>query len=290
MLKKTVSTAECRPRTEKFKSDMDKEKHSAMGSAFSDFGYAPLEPALWQTEQDQKIAYRDLGIRSSSSEVFVGAHVRTTGHGDGSVKLGADMGFAFVFVLCGRVTITPDEGEQIGLRGLDSAVRYGAGQPALVKFSHDAEALIIGSGTTPIGDFGSDGDGRWAVSREEEDAYLVGDGPRSFFRYRNLGVDDATDRRVHVHLVRATRPPAEGGTGYHSHSMGQFFYVLRGWVDLVVKQHPSVRMKAGDGMCLAQRMKHDVPDFSEDYLVLEMCVPADYDTVDEPRQEGPLFG
>jgi hypothetical protein len=29
-------------------------------------------------------------------------------------------------------------------------------------------------------------------------------------------------------------------------------------------------------------MKHNVPGFTQDYLVLEMCIPAYYDTVDAP--------
>jgi hypothetical protein len=32
-------------------------------------------------------------------------------------------------------------------------------------------------------------------------------------------------------------------------------------------------------------MSHNVPGFTDDYLVLEMCIPADYDTVDAPAED-----
>jgi mannose-6-phosphate isomerase-like protein (cupin superfamily) len=125
----------------------------------------------------------------------------------------------------------------------------------------------------------SQGDGRWSITADGEDAYVQGEGPRAYFRYRDLGVAEATGRRIHIHLVRSTKA-ISGGTGWHSHSMGQLFYVLRGWADLAVERQPWVKMVAGDAMCIAKGMKHNVPGFSEDYLVLEMCIPADYDTVD----------
>ena len=67
--------------------------------------------------------------------------------------------------------------------------------------------------------------------------------------------------------------------------MGQIFYILRGWSELVVEDAAAFRMTPGDAMCLAPGMRHNVPGFSSDYLLLEMCVPADYDTIDAPPPE-----
>ena len=41
-----------------------------------------------------------------------------------------------------------------------------------------------------------------------------------------------------------------------------------------------VNMAAGDAMCICPGLGHNVPAMSPDYSVLEMCVPADYDTND----------
>src|SRR5690606_10980794 len=149
------------------------------------------------------------------------------------------------------------------------------------SLSDDAEIIEMtgAEGTAAVFGLQPQQSGAWVSSIDKAADYIVGDGPRSFFSYRDLGVAAATGRRIHIHIVRASKP-IEKGTGWHSHSMGQLFYVLEGWADLEVERLPSVRMSAGDAMCIAPRMKHDVPRFSNDYAVLEMCIPADYDTVD----------
>jgi quercetin dioxygenase-like cupin family protein len=62
--------------------------------------------------------------------------------------------------------------------------------------------------------------------------------------------------------------------------MGQIFYVLEGWADLALEKRPWVRMGAGDAMSIGAGIGHNVPRFSRDYALVEMCVPADYDTID----------
>jgi hypothetical protein len=255
----------------------------------SRFGYSPLDPAIWRTDPQSGLQYRDLGLRGASELAFAGMHFRAAGQVQRVPLVKAGAQFAFLFVLAGRVALI-GEGAPVELKPLDAATRYGGGGDVLLELSHEAELLVFASTGEGLPAFGEGGGGQWSVCREAEDTYVAGEGPRSFFRYRNLGVDKVTGRRIHIHVVRATGAPDPGGTGNHSHSMGQLFYVLRGWADLVVKHRPAVRMWAGDAMCLAARMDHDVPDYSPDYLVLEMCIPADYDTVDQPLDEGPLLG
>jgi hypothetical protein len=33
-------------------------------------------------------------------------------------------------------------------------------------------------------------------------------------------------------------------------------------------------------MCISAGTRHNVPAFSSDYAIIELCIPADYDTVD----------
>jgi len=116
---------------------------------------------------------------------------------------------------------------------------------------------------------------------ETPESYVVGAGPRRYFAYRDLGTADFTRRRIHIHVVKALEP-MPGGTGWHNHTMSQLFVVLEGWAHLVVEGHGERTMNTGDAMCLRAGMRHDVPAFSADYKVLEMCIPADYDTAATP--------
>jgi quercetin dioxygenase-like cupin family protein len=250
----------------------------------SHFGYSPLGPALWQPDPHTGLDSRDLSLLQASDDALYGRHLRAGGTGRAGVEIAATHDqFIFLFVLAGTVTLMSDSVET-KLGALASATRFGRGADTQVELSPDAECILLKSTPATADQLGSGGNGQWTITAEAPDQYVVGDGPRSFFRYRDLRTSEATDRRVHIHVVGATRP-MDSGTGWHSHSMGQIFYVLRGWADLAVERQPAVRMTTGDAMCISKRMRHNVPSFSEDYLVLEMCVPADYDTVDaEPRQ------
>jgi len=245
------------------------------------FGYSPLGPALWRPDPVTGLQFRDLSLAQASGDAFVGRHLRTGGLAQKTRELiSPETAFTFLFVLAGQVKLSEDGAAPIVLRALDAATRQGPGRPVTFGLSHDAEILEMKASVAGAAQFGQ-GTGSWTISHEAESDYHQGEGPRAYFRYRDLGVASATARRNHIHIVRSTKA-LDGGTGWHSHSMGQLFYVLRGWADLLVERQPAVRMFAGDAMCISPRMKHNVPGFSADYLVLEMCIPADYDTVDAP--------
>ena len=53
---------------------------------------------------------------------------------------------------------------------------------------------------------------------------------------------------------------------------------LAGWATVAFPGQTPLHYVPGDGLCICAGLQHDVPDFSSDYAVLEMCVPADYDT------------
>jgi hypothetical protein len=259
---------------------MNANQTSPYPTVVSRFGYSPFTPALWRSDKVTGLEFRDLSLGQSSDDALLGRHLRTGGVALGTSELVTpDTAFAFIFVLTGTVTLQELGKDKVVLRALDSATRIGSGSQLLLSFSHDAQVIEMKASKADESLFGV-GDGTWIVSAETDDAYLQGDGPRAFFRYRDLGVAKASGRRVHIHVVRSTKASSSGGTGWHSHSMGQLFYVLRGWADLTVERQPSLRMFAGDAMCISPRMKHNVTEFTADYLVLEMCIPADYDTVD----------
>lgn len=259
------------------------EQAPAYPSIVSGFSFSPLQPALWRKDPQTGLEFRNLALTKASADVLQSRHFRTGGVAvETSALVAPNSALAFVFVLAGRVRIKDGTGKRIAeLHSLDCATRYGGGDAVTWGLSHDAEIIEIAALPAAHRTLGFEQltAGEWVISHDDETHYVQGDGPRKYFRYRDLGVARASNRRVHIHIVRATEA-LDGGTGWHWHTMGQLFYVLRGWADLNIDGQPFVRMSAGDAMCVAPRMAHNVPAFTADYLVLEMCIPADYDTLD----------
>jgi mannose-6-phosphate isomerase-like protein (cupin superfamily) len=246
------------------------------------FSLVPLHGAIWRPRGN--LLQRELGLTRASKESMSAHHYRANGAAVAVDDLSAaEAPFLFAMVLSGEVKVTSDNGSHT-LQMYDTCCRYGSGGKVSWEFSHTAEILLLQGKVSAKDVFGAPSEGKWSVTREKEDAYIRGDGPRTFFSYRDLETAAVTDRRIHIQLVRAAEMMS-GGTGWHFHSMGQIFYILRGWGELVVEDAAAVRMSAGDAMCISPGMRHNVPGFSRDYFLLEMCVPADYSTVDAPPPE-----
>ena len=108
-------------------------------------------------------------------------------------------------------------------------------------------------------------------------------GLRSYFEYRDLGIVDATKGKVLVHVLRA-KEPCPGPGGYHTHDLEfQMNYVLRGWTRVEFEDAGEVRFEAGDSWFQESNIKHEVLEFSDDFEVIEICMPADFPTADAQR-------
>ena len=111
------------------------------------------------------------------------------------------------------------------------------------------------------------------------DTPWVGEGLRSFFEYRDLGIAEATGGRVIAQLVRAKEAP-EKGTGWHRH-IADFHIVimLKGWARFMYEDKEHL-VSAGD--CVHQRpgIMHFLFDYSPDMEYLEVVGPADFGTVE----------
>ena len=108
-------------------------------------------------------------------------------------------------------------------------------------------------------------------------------GLRTYFEYRDLGSVEATEGRLLVHVIRATEP-CSGPGGYHSHDLEfQMNYVLRGWTRVEIEGVGEVRFEAGDSWHQDPGVAHEVLEFSDDFEVIEICMPADFPTRDEQR-------
>jgi quercetin dioxygenase-like cupin family protein len=111
------------------------------------------------------------------------------------------------------------------------------------------------------------------------DTEFKGEGLRDFFKYRDLGVAEATGGKVLAQLVRANLAP-EKGTGWHRHE-AEFHIVimLKGWARFMYGTKETL-VSAGD--CVHQRpgIVHYLFDYSPDMEYLEVVGPADFTTVD----------
>ena len=105
------------------------------------------------------------------------------------------------------------------------------------------------------------------------------DGLRDFFKYRDLGIAEATCGKVLAQLVKANSAP-EKGTGWHYHG-AKFHMVLmlKGWAKFMYEDKETL-VAAGD--CVHQRpgIVHYLFDYSPDMEYLEVVGPADFTTND----------
>jgi quercetin dioxygenase-like cupin family protein len=98
-------------------------------------------------------------------------------------------------------------------------------------------------------------------------------GRREFFKYRDLGVTDATSGRMRAQITIATGDMQE--TGWHYHLCeSQFIFTLRGWVDLLIEDGRKIRLSAGESLHIPGGLKHNEIAISEDFELLEVSVPA----------------
>lgn len=116
-----------------------------------------------------------------------------------------------------------------------------------------------------------------AYARAGEAAYVPG--RRDFFRYRELGVTEATGGRMRAQVTSATRGLGRP-TGWHYHVCDhQFVFMLKGWVDLEFEDGTKVRLEPGDSLMIPGGMRHNETDTAEELELLEVSVPAEMRTV-----------
>ena len=104
-------------------------------------------------------------------------------------------------------------------------------------------------------------------------------GRREFFKYRDLGVKDATGGLARAQVMSATNGLTRP-TGWHYHQCdAQFIYVLKGWVDLEFENGEKHRVAEGDSMLIPGGMRHNETAAAEDIEILELSIPGELGTV-----------
>ena len=104
-------------------------------------------------------------------------------------------------------------------------------------------------------------------------------GLRPHFEYRDLGIEAATEGKVLAQVIRA-RQPCDGPGDQHRHHLDfQMVYVLKGWMRTEFEGVGERTLEAGDCMYQEPGIHHRVLDYSDDLEVIEITIPADFETV-----------
>jgi quercetin dioxygenase-like cupin family protein len=103
-------------------------------------------------------------------------------------------------------------------------------------------------------------------------------GLRSYFEYRDLGIERATGGKVVAHVIRA-RPERAPHGEWHAHDCRvQFVYVLKGWVLFEYEGLGRVMMKAGSCFYQPPRIRHREIRHSKNLEMIEIVSPARFKT------------
>lgn len=120
----------------------------------------------------------------------------------------------------------------------------------------------------------------FVVSHSREKDYK--EGLRSYAKYRELGVAKATQGAVQAHVIRLVPPcvPAEVSKRHYHEVDFQLVYMLKGWMKGEYDGQGEIMMRAGSCWIQPNGIKHTVLDYSDDCEMLEIILPAEFDTVE----------
>jgi len=111
-------------------------------------------------------------------------------------------------------------------------------------------------------------------------------GLRSFFEYRDLGIKDATGGKVDAHVIRAAAGTDFSSQPHLHHTTFQLVYVLKGWIEFEYEGQGRVRLEAGSCVHQPPRIRHREVGHSEDIEMLEIVLPANFETEEVASIDG----
>ena len=120
---------------------------------------------------------------------------------------------------------------------------------------------------------------KFTVSHHGEQSFRSG--LRNYAKYRDLGISKATGGMVQAHVIRFVPPcRAEEVAKRHYHDVDfQMVYVLKGWLRSEFEGQGEILLRTGACWIQPPRIKHTVLEYSDDCEVLEIILPAEFETV-----------
>jgi mannose-6-phosphate isomerase-like protein (cupin superfamily) len=122
---------------------------------------------------------------------------------------------------------------------------------------------------------------RIAISHHREEDFKA-DGLRTYAKYRDLGIAEASHGLAHAQVIRLQGPcnPAEVSKLHYHDIEFQMVYVLKGWVKTYMEGEGETLMQVGSAWTQPPRVKHMILDYSDDVELLEVILPAEFKTVE----------
>jgi quercetin dioxygenase-like cupin family protein len=120
---------------------------------------------------------------------------------------------------------------------------------------------------------------KFTVSHHREEDF--DQGLRTYAKYRDLGIAPATGGMVQAHVIRFIPPfrPEEVSIPHYHDVDFQMVYVLKGWIKSEFEGQGAHTFHAGACWIQPPKIKHTVLGYSDDCEVLEIVLPADFETV-----------
>ena len=115
---------------------------------------------------------------------------------------------------------------------------------------------------------------------EGEKSEFAPRGLRSYFEYRDLGIESATQGEVVAHVIRAKQGHKATGQWHVHDCKFQMYYVLKGWARFEYEGEGVKTVKAGDCVLQPAGIKHREIEHSADLELIEIVSPADFGSRD----------
>jgi mannose-6-phosphate isomerase-like protein (cupin superfamily) len=250
--------------------------------------FVMADEGSWKAHPAGAFEIRSMGLEEASDGLLGAYELRGIGRAAALGAQGSDL--HFLYILEGSVTVDGDDGETI--LGNGDAVHHGPGSICQILNMDEGTRAVeitspgLGLSHAPRAAAGRAPQTPALVCREGPDRHVLGNGPRPNVIYRQLGVAEATSGRYRMQVNRAAET-AEGMLIWHYHNMAQWFVVLDGWARVEVASLGGRVLRPGDALTVGagSHMRHNVADIGEGFQILELCLPADYETYpSEPPQ------
>ena len=120
-----------------------------------------------------------------------------------------------------------------------------------------------------------------AISHYRDEDFKA-DGLRTYAKYRDLGVAEASSGVARAHVIRLIGPcEPEVVSKLHFHDVDfQMVYVLKGWVKTYLEGVGETMFQTGSSWTQPPRVKHLIMDYADDVELLEVILPAEFKTVE----------
>ena len=255
------------------------ESDGEVGSYIKNFSYQSARYGFWTPHRRTGFKLRDLGMRNATNGAMSAELMKFDSAGDARWEARLRK-FDWMYVVSGSVDcFVNGADDEITLNAKD-VIRFAPNTP--VKFSNASSDFVAAEVYETAGEdkFVTAADAsrlavcQPSVERYSDDCRVKGGGIRPYFSYRNFNAKPFHIQEITMDEVIPL------GTGFHIHTCGQFAYVFSGEARLIVERQEPIILRPGDAVYLSPGTAHNFLDYTLDYSVFEMTMPAEYDTID----------